>query len=108
MIFDNCPACFSDPYPDQVNIRTGKEGWFKRVNKNTRAVTRDSQLNDDITVDADATQKMFTAAKNQVLKKPKAIVIPVEECQGAMERSSSSGIVRHLICATAGGGGYRL
>ena len=61
-----------------MNVRTGKEGWFKRVQRNVAAVERQVQLNDDVAIDTtgEASMKMYQAAKQAICgKKTKAISI---------------------------------
>jgi len=53
----------------KVNVRTGPEGWFKRINKNFKSVARTAELNDGIEIDPsrDVVSKMYNAARDTVL-----------------------------------------
>lgn len=55
-------------------MRTGKEGWFKRVNRHVKSVSKQATLTDDYEIDPsrDVASIMFNAAKSSVLHRPKA------------------------------------
>jgi len=69
-----------------VNVRTGVQGWHKRINKNYRSVNRTAQLNDEYIIDPtrDSLGLMHQAARKTVLKSGKDLKIAKEV--GSMER----------------------
>lgn len=71
-------------YHYQVYVRTGQDGWFKRINTSTKTAERRSVLNDSSLSgldDGEAMDKIHAAAINTALKKTKAsIVMPNASC----------------------------
>ena len=60
-----------------VNVQMGPSGWYKRINRRTHAVNRESQINDDNVVDTsgDSLNRMHAAAKKMVLRDSKPSVV---------------------------------
>ncbi|CAK9068560.1 Uncharacterized protein SCF082_LOCUS34499 [Durusdinium trenchii] len=58
---------------EEVNVRTGKAGWLKRIGRNFKSVIREAQLTDDVTIDPnrDVAGMMHAAARANVLNRPK-------------------------------------
>ena len=56
-------------------MRTGMDGWHKRINRSMKQVTRAKTLNDGVDLDptGDALGKMYNAAKTALLKR-KAVI----------------------------------
>ena len=56
-----------------MNVRTGREGWYKRINRNVKSVTKQAMLTDEYELDPsrDVASIMFGAAKASVLHRPK-------------------------------------
>lgn len=55
----------------QVNVLTGKAGWFERIDDQTQEVGRQATLTDDINLDKSgkAYDNIFAAAKKEVMSK---------------------------------------
>ena len=55
----------------EVNVLTGRSGWYKRINDNKNDVSRKAVLTDDQALDKDGTgySRVFGAAKKEVLAK---------------------------------------
>lgn len=67
-----------------VNVRTGKSGWHKRVNRNLKTVTREATLTDGVEIDPsrDAVGKIHAAAKAAVLKRKHVIAKEISMIPG--------------------------
>ena len=55
-------------------MRTGPDGWFKRINKSFKSVARTAELNDGIEIDPsrDVVTKMYNSARDTVLSRKAA------------------------------------
>lgn len=85
----------------QVNIQTGKAGWYQRVSKDTGSVDRVAQLNDAHCIDKTgaAMDKLHNMAKKGLLKKHIPAATMEELCEGAPQArvNLSSNLLLHGI-----------
>lgn len=72
----------------KVNVRAGKLGWRKRINRSVKAVTREATLTDDVDIGGarDAIGKIHAAAKGAVLKRKHVVA-----------KDISKDLVTHMI-----------
>ena len=73
----------------EVNVMTGRAGWFKRINQDKSKVARRATLTDETSIDqtGQASDRIFQAAKREVIHK----ITPTVEAPMAMAVRGSSG-----------------
>ena len=88
-----------------MNVRTGKAGWHKRIQRNYSTATKKSRLTDEIELNEDAVDKVHSAAKGVILKRKAAtIAVPMFGSSSSRFADESASAPSHGTTAPDGQG----